>query len=254
MKQLFLTALISLMLSNTYAQLSLSLNTGISVPAGSTTSLQPYLVQIEENGDRHVIPATLGGGLNVATTLGYDFNHSVGLYVTANYLKGFTGDIYQHTQLLGAPTIVTTAFTPTMWSIAPHIRVAAPKGNKKVSFYAKFGLTFNKPTVDVAITFDTSRATPLHYTAKYQKGINLGFLGGLGLDIKCTEKLSLFTALETRLFTWLPQEYMDVDEEIIEFKIKPDAHDPVEVDQQSIAFSSFSLNAGIKIKLGKEKL
>ena len=249
-KQFFLTIILFVSLSTTsFAQFTLGISTGFGMPAPPSTSLDPYFVQVEQNGDLEVLSATLGAGINFNANIGYNFSSNVGLHLNVNYLMGIKGSLYQYIDQIK----IDQTFKSNSLSFAPHLTVSTAN-DSKVNFYAKFGPIISLPKTITEITVDV---IPGVSTYEYQKGMALGFLGGLGLDIAFSDMIGLFTELETRMLNWQPKQLANTEtttglplDPTVTFS-KEISSSSTDFEQQTIALSSIVLNVGVRFKFGE---
>ncbi len=212
---------------------------------------------------------SLAKGLNVGVSFGYAFNKNLGVELGVNYLKGsqikstYTDYTYIFTNL---QTITTQA---NMLRLVPTIVLATGEGTLRP--YAKAGLVIGVLGKTTDKYTNNIGSYAYEETRESSGGIAIGFASSLGLNI-VGGYLSLFGELAMINQSWAPtknvmteSKYKGVDQlasmttyqketnyvDSYTVTTKPDQNSPRLNTKQYLPMSSFGINFGLRINLGK---
>jgi hypothetical protein len=188
-------------------QLTAGFNVAVNLPTAGIAL--PGFIQVEKNGSEKAIVATLGAGLNFNGELGYQINSNIAFNLGFGFFKSFKGGFYQYYdtdpstngfQNNGARADIDLA--ASFIHVSPNIVVSANGTANKLKPYARFGLIIGSGKATVTAT---ATGAPGKDVSVYDGGTSIGFLGGLGLQKRLNDKLSLFTELTSKTITSYPK-------------------------------------------------
>lgn len=257
MKNLIKVICLVLVWSNAGAQVSVGLRLGGHLPTAGIAL--PGFVQVERDGTQKALVATLGAGVDLNVTAGYQFSENVALNMDIGYLNGFKGDFYQYADLTGSGIAnrIDVDFKGTFFNITPNIVFKANEKDGKMRPYARMGLHMGSGVVKSTTTIDLFQGKRVD---QYSGGWNLGLIGGLGLYKQINEQLSATFEITVKTITARPQQLKNTknfsgmpNDDTVNFvkELKPNSPN---TDQLTfpIPFSSLGLSAGVHYRLKNE--
>lgn len=245
------------MLTPSIAQMHLGIKVGGHLPTAGISL--PGFVQIEQNGTQKALVATMGAGIDINATLGYQMNDNVQLNMDIGYLSGFKGGFYQYADLTGTGTgpvaKVDVAFKSNFINITPNVVIMASPKDSKMRPYARLGMHMGAASVESTTKISLFQGQSVD---KYSGGLTFGLVSGIGLSKPLTQSLNLSFELTAKTITARPQQVENLENftsqpkaATVKFvkEIKPNG--PANEDLTfPIPFSSVGITVGIQYKIG----
>ena len=208
------------------AQLYVRASVGYGVPTAKEAFASNNFVQVTNAFTKDVrkisdelIPASLGGGLQVGLLLGYDLNEHVSFELGAQYLNGSAvkarGEItLQYSSLDTGHVTVDISRKTQQMRVLPSVVIRG--GGERFVPYARFGLVapvggksttnidqfFTQPAAFAALYSSDSL---VHRTLETRGTPTIGFTGALGMTIKVAQHLRVFIEIATQSLSIRPK-------------------------------------------------
>ena len=216
------------------------------------------------------VKISLGKGINLGGTLGFQFSSNLGVEVGLSYLYGVKytaqGNLYSNT------VDYTTDYTISSKMFRVNTSVVVSAGREKLNPYAKAGMIVSRGKVifelDDFADFTSGNDYESHLVQQFDGGFAFGFTAGFGVEFKVAEKIAFFGELNLISSSYSPKKAeitlleddgedllpdMEVSELEVEFVDSyetdgdwPD-NEPSKQLKQYFPLSSFGPNLGLKI-------
>jgi hypothetical protein len=219
------------------------------------------------------VNVSFGKGLNIGATGGVMFNENVGIQLGINYLLGGKSTVTMDDQPSESSSEMT--YQGRMLRVVPSVIISAEEDD--ITPYARFGAVLGFGSYDERTestsTFANVKTTSV-MNENYSGGTAFGWHGAFGLMFELSKQMSLFTEIQHVNLTYRPtmsvvdeatvdgenqlddmttsqKEYEYVDKLTENFSDPIDDSKPTQFTKFSTPWSSFGLNVGIKINVGR---
>lgn len=266
--------------ANTFAQ-GLYMNAGAGYGFPAASYLMADNIIYNSTGEFSVVDyeivkgsGSFGKGLQAGAIFGYMFNPNIGAELGISYLFGGKIESKDEDHYQGESSMYENTRSAKMLRFTPALKMTV--GNGDIKPYMRSGLVIGTAGKIKSVGKDT-------FTGEFNNGvteremeltggISLGFAGALGADFMLSDKIGLFTELGVITQSWAPKKgevtryTVDGVDRMNDLKTREKEFEFVEsytvnyptVDENSPTqtlkmyqpFSSFSLNAGVRIALG----
>ena len=218
------------------------------------------------------VKGSYGAGMNGRLTFGYTFSEFMGLEIGVDYLSGKKIetrdediDLFQ-----GFTGITRTVVTKNSKGLFFHPTLVFAKGTGTYP-YGKVGIVAGFPSISETrdYYYDGDGVDIINMEGKYSGGMAMGFMAGFGMNFKITDKLSAFAEINFTSLSYYQKEYevtkfihngqdvlgqVPVNQKKVLYKDKIDptvwdSNQPTQTLKEENAFSSISLQGGIKYTL-----
>jgi hypothetical protein len=276
MKKLLLSVFVlTSILTNTSAQAQekgfyASLNTGYNFGASTNKDYQygeflefyNYTTDASGESNYEAIALSLGKGLNVNASFGYNFTKNIAVELGINYLLGSETTALQTNASSNFRS--ESKFSAKMLQIKPTLVLSA--GYDKINPYAKFGVVIGTGKANLEVS-GTSTGFSTNSNYELSEGTPIGFHGGIGLTYSLNSKISLFGEITSVNLNFSPKKgklteatvngvdqlpLMDVEDKEIDFVdtfytgTVTSPNQPSKSPAFALPFSSLGLNVGVK--------
>ena len=159
-----------------------------------------------------VIKGTYGSGVTSSVTFGYMLSENLGLEATASYIHGKKYRSSSIHQDITDDVVMNTSQTTTVdqaksFIVSPSLRLSAAGDRKLVPFISGGpAISFSSLMRDYEHNSDFEDEQNTQRTEKYSGGISIGFRSALGIELKLTERLSLFSEVTVLVLSYYPRE------------------------------------------------
>lgn len=265
--KLIIAVAIVLISSNSFAQkFYVKLNGGYNFASASFTGSSSNQSGNTTTYERYQI--TLGKGFNFNGSIGYMLNKYLGAEVGANYLTG------GETTKTDKSTNSVRNFTNTSSMLSLVTSIVFTPGFEKINPYAKFGLIVGLGSYTTKFENITTYPGPPYSitdntTTLYNGGIAIGLVSNFGVDYKINDHFSVLGEISLNNLSYAPTKREVIEskengkdvlaslstrDKITEYSesyteennVSPDKDKPSKGLLQSLPFSSFGLNIGVK--------
>lgn len=195
------------------------------------------------------VRGSYGTGLNISGAVGYNFTDVVGVEMIANYINGKEHKISSLTQdLLDDGNTVTTtnkAFSnmtsaSTVMLISPSFRLTVPGDlfRPYLSAGPLLGFVTIKNEYYTRSDYDNVWEETMH--EKFSGGLSIGMRGTLGVDIRLSDVLALFSEVAFNSISYYPKE-----KEITQYVVNGENKLPAmsEQDRRTVYVKSISTDS-----------
>jgi len=282
MKKFIVPFLLFLSIGSVHAQFFFRAGGGYALPVATEARGENNIEIQDLNGGTisatsERVKASYGAGINVNLAAGYMFSKHIGAELNFSYLLGKEYEFTTVQREQGGPDEIqlTSTSKSNAVYITPSMIISTGEGTKVP--YGKFGVVLGIPNVEqdlnIAITnTDGTTDATAHY--KYQKGMSLGFMGALGMNWAISNNVDIVTEVSFISMAYYPKEFVleslvangerqdlsDIDEydkktvykKKINVEENPDPGKPREAIQESLPFSSVSLQVSVVYFLGRK--
>ena len=229
------------------------------------------------------VKGSYSAGFNASATVGYNLTDIIGVEIGASYIHGKeykTSDLAQDiTSDAGVITIdnsslSTSKSAATVILVSPSFRLTAPGGFLQPYLAAGPVLGFAKleNEYEAHSDYDGEQKEVRH--EKYSGGLSIGMRGAVGVDIRLSETLALFSELTFNSINYFPKEKEITKYEVNDVNRLPDLtererrtvyvknvatdtrdenyndpDEPAKANRVSFAMNSLVANVGIKLTL-----
>ncbi|HLG35354.1 MAG TPA: outer membrane beta-barrel protein [Bacteroidia bacterium] len=196
------------------------------------------------------ILGSYGKGINFGVGVGYMFTENIGAEIGFSYLSGAE---YEYT-ILDSAFLQTGHTSGKIMRLMPALKVTAGKDN---FLYAKFGLVLGfggEIKSDLAGSFG---GFTISQNATSEGGSSMGWVAALGADFPINDMISIYAELNSISQTWAPDKSTNiVTLGSLTTTVNTTYDDQVSATstnaslKEYLPFSSFGINAGVKIAFG----
>lgn len=274
MKKVIILASAIVLSASTFAQgLYFGLNAGYAGSLASQTLAENFS-GTSSSLSYETVKGSLGKGINIGLTAGYMLNSNLGMELGISDLMGGSFENTSKKEL-----VYDNKYTMKgkMIRVVPGIRLTAGDGNMKP--YLRLGLVLGlggKITIEGNETDIQNNNEVTKSTWEYTGGMSVGAASALGLNFKLSDKLSLNGEFAFIGQSWAPKKgtltsytvagvdqlsQLTTSQKEIDFTDSysvsstnpPSSSQPSQSIKQYYPFSSWGINVGIHITLGKSE-
>lgn len=213
---------------------------------------------------RQKVDVSLGKGVNLDLSVGYNFKSNYSIEINSSYLFGaaITG-----TSEFGTGNVITRSIKSNMFRLNPCFVITA--ANEKISPYMKIGAIFGFGKINFIQRDDLGETTLVLYNNEFSGGWSFGMNAGLGLNYSINKSISFFGEANFVTMSYAPSrgnvvEYisqgedklndLDLGQREFEFadeveSIVYDPDTPTKTLKHSFPFGSIGIKAGLRINL-----